>query len=108
MAPCTVTVKTPAGALADRRVSVVEPDPLFTIGCEKEPVTPAGSPFAVRLTDPLNPFNAPTVMVEVADPLGGKTTAVGEADKVKSGTETVRLTAAVCVKLPLTACMAIG
>jgi hypothetical protein len=87
---------------------VAEPDPLFTIGGEKEAVTPAGSPIAARLTGPANPFNAPTAIVEAADPLGGKTTAVGEADKVKSGTDTVRLRVAVCVRLPLTAWTTIG
>jgi len=106
LAPCTVAVKTPAGALAEAsRVSVEEL--AVTIGGEKEAVTPAGSPLAVRLTDPVNPFNELTVMLKPADPLGGKTTAVGEADSVKSGAETVRLKVAVCVKLPLAAWMRI-
>jgi len=107
LAPCTVTVKTPPGALADAsRVSVEEP--VVTIGGEKEAVTPAGRPLVVRLTDPVNPFNAPTVMVEATDPLGSKMTAFGEAESVKSAAETVRLTVSVCVKLPLAAWMTIG
>jgi hypothetical protein len=106
LAPCTVTVKTPAGALADAsRVRVEEP--VVTIGGEKDAVTPVGIPLAARLTDPVNPFNEPTVMMEATDPLGGKTIAAGEADSVKSGAETVRLTVAVCVKPPLTAWMRI-
>ena len=108
LAPCTVTVKKPAGAPADaRKVKDEVPEPLFTVGGEKEAVTPAGSALAVRLTDPVNPFKAPTAMVEVADPPGARTTAVGEAERVKSGTKTIKITVAVCIKVPLTAWMAL-
>lgn len=81
-------------------VRVEFPGPLTDAG-EKETVTPEGSPFAVRFTEPENPFSAPTVMVDVAELPGDTTTAAGDAASVKSGAVMVRLTVAVWDRLPL-------
>ena len=42
--------------------SVEDPDPVTELGV-KVAVAPAGTPFALRLTTPLNPFTAVTVAV---------------------------------------------
>ena len=81
----------------------VEPPEPFTAGGEKDAVTPAGSALAVSFTEPANPFKAPIAIVEVADPPGGKTNAAGEAEIVKSGAKTVKLTVTPCIKFPLIA-----
>jgi len=63
----------------------------------KEAVTPAGIPLAVRLTVPLNPFNAEMTSVEPAEPPTRTLTDAGDAKRAKSGAGfTTRLTVAVC------------
>ena len=51
----------------------------------KDVVTRAPCPLALRLTAPVNPFNAPTVIVDV--PFEPRLTVmlVGESDMLKSG-----------------------
>jgi hypothetical protein len=68
----------------------------------KDATTPRGVPLAVRLTIPLNPFNEPTLMVEL-DALPAATAKdTGDAAMVKSGATTVRVIAARCNTVPLT------
>jgi len=66
-----------------------------------EAVTPLGRPEADRLTLPVKPFCGATVTVPAPVPPWVMLTLFGDADRVKSGAAfTVRLTVAVCVRLP--------
>ncbi len=58
-----VTVELPVGVvLAVVTVMVVEPEPVTEEGLKLAPA-PVGRPEALKLTDPLNPFNGVTVTV---------------------------------------------
>jgi hypothetical protein len=65
LVPAIVSVDAPTGVLpVVVTVSVELPDPA-TVAGEKLAVAPAGSPLVLSVTTPLNPFNAPTVVVYV-------------------------------------------
>ena len=61
LVPVTVSVDEPVGVPGDAdTVTVVVPE-LVTVAGLKEAVAPAGKPDVVKLTIPLNPFEAVTV-----------------------------------------------
>ena len=85
LVPVMVRVRVPVDALLLTRTDRVEvPEPLTDVGL-KDGVTRAPCPLTLRLTVPVNPFNAPTVIVDV--PLVPRLTVmlVGESDMLKSG-----------------------
>lgn len=82
------------------RFRVELPDPL-TLPDENEAVTPTGIPLAVRLTTPLNPFSAPTAIVEPPAPPSATVTDAGDADREKSGAATFKFTVVLIVELLL-------
>src|SRR4051812_25099220 len=86
LVPVMVSVYVPACTLVVvLTVKVEEPDPLIEVGL-KLPVAPAGNPLTLRLTLPVNPFNAPTVVVYDV-PLPAVTVCDdGLAERVKFGT----------------------
>ena len=88
-------------------VNVEVPKPVTEVG-EKDAVTPAGMPLAVKFTTPLNPSNALAPIVEPPEPPAATLTVAGDAESVKSGTVTVRFTVAVCTKVPLVPRTVIG
>ena len=103
--PEIVTVYVPATADFEVvRVSVEFPDVVIEDGA-KLAVTPLGKPEAPRVTDPLNPFRAPTVAVNAVDFPATTVCDEGEAEKLKSGFSvtalTVTLTLVLCTRLPL-------
>ena len=61
--PVMVTVEVPAGVLAEVERVIVELPEVAMVAGEKVAVVPDGKPLAVRVTGPVNPFTAPTVMV---------------------------------------------
>ena len=66
LVPVMVNVESPTGVVQlVVTVSVEVPDPV-TVAGEKLYVAPLGSPLALSVTTPLNPFNAPIVAVYVA------------------------------------------
>lgn len=68
LVPVIVIVELPGGVLSVVATVRVElPDVLIEVGLN-EYVAPDGSPLALRFTDPLNPFAAPTTTVYVAPP----------------------------------------
>jgi hypothetical protein len=85
-------------------VSVEVPDPV-TVAGEKLAVAPAGSPLALSVTTPLNPFSAPMLVVKVVAFPTTTVCELGVAVRLKFGggwvAATVKLTLAVWVKLPL-------
>jgi len=63
LVPVMVSVELPIGVLAAVvTVRVEVPDPV-TVAGEKLALAPLGSPLALSVTVPLNPFCAPTVVV---------------------------------------------
>ncbi len=64
LVPVTVRVKAPA--VVELQATVAVPEPVTLVGVIAPQVRPAAG-VSVRLTTPANPFNAVTVMVEVAD-----------------------------------------
>jgi hypothetical protein len=63
LVPVRVSVEVPTGVVpAVVTVSVEVPLPLIVAG-EKLAVAPVGNPLALRVTVPVNPFNAPIVTV---------------------------------------------
>jgi hypothetical protein len=63
LVPVMVTVDVPTGVVPlVVTVSVELPDPV-TVAGTKLAVAPAGSPLALSVTTPLNPFNAPMLAV---------------------------------------------
>jgi hypothetical protein len=61
LVPVTVSVEVPAGVLlVVVTVSVEVPEPVTEVG-PKLPPAPLGKPLMLRVTVPVNPFNAPTV-----------------------------------------------
>ena len=76
------------------KVTVVDPDPLTVVG-EKDAVTPAGKPRAVKFTASPNPHSAVMVMDEVVELPSEVLTELGLDAMVKSGgpvTESVTVT----------------
>ncbi len=69
------------------RVEVAEVPRVTLVGLSRE-LQPVGAPMAVRLTVPVKPFTAATVMVDVAEEPGTKLMEVGLAVTVKSVTVT--------------------
>jgi len=92
----TVTVYAPALPEHD---SVLVPEPLTLVGVRVQVKPVAGDTVAVRLTTPLKPWSAVTVIVEVPAPFALTVTLVGLAAMVKSCT--VKVTVAECVRVPL-------
>jgi len=85
LTPLIVNVDVPSGVFpAVVTVSVELPVPVTVAGA-KLAVAPAGSPLALNVTTPVNPFNAPIFAVYVV--LFPTTTVwlLGVADNVKSG-----------------------
>ena len=64
LVPVIVTVYDPGGVV-EAVVTLNVDDPEETCAGLKEAVAPAGSPVAVKATDPLNPFNGETAAVYV-------------------------------------------
>jgi hypothetical protein len=63
LVPVIVSVELPVGVLpVVVTVSVEVPDPLTEAG-ENDGVAPLGRPLTLRLTEPVNPFRAPTLTV---------------------------------------------
>ena len=89
------------------------PDPV-TVAGEKLAVAPAGSPLALSVTTPLNPFSAPMLVVKVVAFPTTTVCELGVAVRLKffgGGLEvaaTVKLTLAVWIKLPLVPVMVSG
>jgi hypothetical protein len=83
-------------------VNVELPEPLTEVGLRLA-VPPVGAPEALKLTLPVKPFCAVTVIVLVPLFPCVTVTLVGDADRVKFGCATaftVRLKVVVWVKLP--------
>lgn len=83
LVPETVTVYVPATPLQE---SVEVPEPVTLVGVRVQVRPVAGLMLEVRLTTPLNPWRAVTVMVEVPATPALTVTAVGAAVTVKSWT----------------------
>jgi hypothetical protein len=96
--PATVTVLVPAVAVL-LAVKVSELAPAVLEGL-KAAVTPPGNPDTVRLTVPLKPFCPATPMVLLPLPARGIVRLLGEDDRLKLGTTTVRLMAVVALRPP--------
>jgi hypothetical protein len=103
--PLTNTQNTPAGAMQERVESTEVMGPKMIVLGLREQERLALEVEFVRLIVPLKPFNALTVMVEIAGEPGVANTAVGFAETLKSGIKTKRsVTLALCVRallLPL-------
>jgi hypothetical protein len=80
-----VIVGLPVGVLAAVVIVRVELAPGAMEAGLKEEVAPVGRPEALKLTDPLNPFKAPTLTVYEVLPPWMTLCAEGVADSVKSG-----------------------
>ncbi len=90
------------------KVAVEEPAPVIEAGL-KPTVTPAGAPVAESATEPVKPFSAVVVIVEVPELPCTTLTAVGAALMVKSGgAVTVRLMVVLCEVVPLVPVRVIG
>ena len=63
LVPVMVSVELPTGVLAVVLIVRVELAPVATEEGLNEAVAPAGSPLALRLTEPLKPFRAPALTV---------------------------------------------
>ncbi len=84
LVPVTVTVKVPlADAVQD---SVEAPEPATEVGDTEHESPVEGLTLAARLIVPLNPFEAVTVIADVAVPPTVRATFVGLAPTVKSWT----------------------
>ncbi len=94
--PVTVTVYVPALREQD---SVEVPEPVTLVGVSVHVRPVVGLMLEVRLTTPLNPWRAVTVIAEVAAVPAFTVTLVGLAAIVKSWT--VKATVAERVRLPL-------
>jgi hypothetical protein len=92
-------------------VSVELSDPV-TVAGTKLGVAPTGSPLALNVTTPPNPFNDPMFVVYVATFPATTVSVLGVAPRLKLGgggvAITVKLTPAVCIKLPLVPVMVTG
>jgi len=100
-----VKVEVPTGVLpVVVTVNVELPAPVTVVG-EKLAVAPVGSPLALNVTTPPNPFNAPMLAVYVVALPTFTVCVLGLADIVKSGgggcVFTTKLTVVECVKVPL-------
>jgi hypothetical protein len=105
LVPVIVSVDVPTGVVPlVVTVNVDVPDPV-TVAGEKLAVAPVGIPLALNVTTPLNPFNAPTLVVYVAAFPSTTVSVAGVTPRLKFGgggtAVTVRLTFAVCTRLPL-------
>jgi hypothetical protein len=81
-----VTVTVHAPAVTEEQDSVEVPEPVMLVGVRVHVRPVVGDTVAVRLTTPLKPCNAVTVMVEVPDAPARIVTLVGLAAIVKSCT----------------------
>ena len=98
LVPLTVSVLLPTGVFAAVVTINVELEPATGEAGLNNAAAPAGKPFAVRFTGPLNPLTAPTFTVYLALAPGVVEALVGTADNVKSGgATTFRVTAVVLV-----------
>jgi len=105
LVPVIVNVELPAGVLPPVvTVSVELPVPV-TVAGEKLAVAPVGSPLALSVTTPANPFTAPTFAVYVVAFPAITVCVLGLPDIVKSGgggcALTTKLTVVLCVSAPL-------
>src|ERR1019366_4457064 len=105
LVPVIVSVDVPSGVVElVVTVSVEVPEPV-TVAGEELAVAPAGSPLALSVTTPLNPFSAPMLVVKVVAFPTTTVCELGVAVRLKFGggwvAATVKLTLAVWVKLPL-------
>jgi len=90
LVPVIVNVDVPTGVLPlVVTVNVELPVPV-TVAGEKLAVAPAGSPLALSVTAPVNPFSAPILVVYVVALPTITVRVVGFADMVKSGVVTAR------------------
>jgi len=96
--PVTVTFAVPAGAVP-RAVTVSVLLLAVLLGL-KDALTPLGRPEAEKATVPVNPFCGSTEMVLAPLAPGAMFRLPGEAESVKLGAVTVRITEAVLVRLP--------
>jgi hypothetical protein len=86
LTPVIVTVDVPTGVLpVVVTVNAELPDPVTVAGA-KLAVAPAGSPLALSVTTPVNPFNAPIFAVYVVAFPTITVCVLGVADNVKSAT----------------------
>jgi hypothetical protein len=90
----------------------VELPPPVTVAGEKLAVAPAGSPLAVNVTTPLNPFSAPILAVYVVGLPATTVSVLGVAVSVKLAgggvASTASVTLVVCFRLPLVPVMVSG
>ncbi len=96
--PATVTVLVPAAAVL-LAVKVSELVPAVLAGL-KAAVTPPGNPDTARLTVELKPFCPATLMVLLPLPARGTVRLLGEDDRLKLGTTTVRVIGVVALRPP--------
>jgi hypothetical protein len=84
LTPLSVNVEVPTGVLtAVVTVNVELPAPV-TVAGEKLAVAPVGNPLALSVTAPVNPFNAPMLVVYVVALPTITVCVLGLADMVKS------------------------
>jgi hypothetical protein len=90
LVPVIVSVDVPTGVLPlVVTVNVEFPVPVTVTG-EKLAAAPVGSPLALSVTAPVNPFSAPMLVVYVVALPTVTVRVVGFADIVKSGVVTAR------------------
>jgi hypothetical protein len=90
LVPVIVKVDVPAGVLpVVVTVNVELPVPV-TVPGEKPAVAPAGNPLTLSATAPVNPFNAPMLVVYVVAVPTVTVRVLGLPDIVKSGVATAR------------------
>jgi hypothetical protein len=90
LVPVIVNVDVPVGVLpVVVTVNVEFPDPV-TVPGEKLAVAPAGNPVALSVTAPVNPFNAPMLVVYVVALPTITVCVLGLPDIVKSGVVVAR------------------
>jgi len=108
--PVTVIGYVPSAApLSTVKVNVELPLPGAAIGLGANPaVTPLGTPVALSVIAELKPPLIVVVIVDVPDDPCATLTALGDAEIVKSGWVTTRVTDVVCVPPPPIAVTVIG
>jgi hypothetical protein len=90
--PVIARTELPPGVFADVVTVMVElPDPGIAAG-ENEAEAPEGRPAAESVTGSVKPYSGETLTVYVAVAPGSTENELGEADKVKSGPETFKVT----------------